>query len=57
MKSKATIKASLVMSIVLIITVGAKQMLGIGLVSHLAIFLAVIVSLLVGDWMMLGETK
>jgi BASS family bile acid:Na+ symporter len=46
----------LVMSIVLIITVGAKQMLGIGLVSHLAIILVVITSLLVGDWMMLGET-
>ena len=57
MKAKDTIKASLVMSIVLIITVGEKQMLSIGLIAHLAIFLAVIVSLFVGDWMMLGETK
>jgi bile acid:Na+ symporter, BASS family len=46
----------LVISIILIIGVGAKQMVGIGLIAHLAIFLAVIISLLVGDWMMLGET-
>ena len=46
----------LVISIILIIAVGAKQMVGIGLIAHLAIFLAVIISLLVGDWMMLGET-
>ena len=57
MRAKDTIKASLVISIILIIAVGAKQMMRIGLIAHLAIILAVIVSLLVGDWMMLGETK
>ena len=47
----------LVICIILIVAVGAKQMLGIGLMAHLAIFFAVIISLFVGDLMMLGETK
>jgi BASS family bile acid:Na+ symporter len=49
-------QGGLAISIILIVIVGAKQLVGIGPVAHLAIFLAVIASLLIGDWMMLGES-
>lgn len=46
----------LAIAIVLIVVVGAKQFAGLGLLTLLAILLAVIVCLLLGDWMMVGET-
>jgi BASS family bile acid:Na+ symporter len=49
-------QGGLLISIVLIIIVGAQQFIGLGVVALVVILAAVFVCLLVGDWMMAGES-
>jgi BASS family bile acid:Na+ symporter len=49
-------QVGLAVSILLILVIGARQIIGLGPVAHLAIVLAILASLFVGDRMMRGET-
>lgn len=49
-------QVGLVISIILIISVNGKQIVNLGLLPNLAVLLSIIVTLFIGDWMMIGET-
>ncbi len=49
-------QAGLAISVVLIIVAQAKQIVGLGLLPNLAVFLSIVVCLFIGDLMMLGES-
>lgn len=49
-------QVGLVISIILILTVQAKQMVDLGSLANLVIVLSIVVSLFIGDWMMMGQT-
>ena len=49
-------QVGLVICIILIISVNGKQIVNLGLLPNLAVLLSIIVTLFIGDWMMIGET-
>ena len=49
-------QVGLVISIILIVSVNGKQIVNLGLLPNLAVLLSIIVTLFIGDWMMIGET-
>lgn len=49
-------QVGLVICIILIVSVNGKQIVNLGLLPNLAVLLSIIVTLFIGDWMMIGET-
>ena len=49
-------QVGLIICIILIIAVNSKQIVNLGILPNLAVLLSIIVTLFIGDWMMIGET-